>query len=285
MRRGDKRSVTAWGSLASALVLLVALGACGSDSPSSSDEPAGTGGAAPTDASNGGASGLSGTSWDLAGVTVAGKEVAAVGSASLAFAADGKLSGTTGCNQFGGTYEQSGDDLTITLGPTTLVACTDAAATAQEQAILSGLPKVASYTAGDTLVLKDASGATLLTYEPGLASLEGTAWHATGINNGKDAVAATTLTESVTAEFGAKGALSGFAGCNQYNATYQVSGSDAISITGIATTRKACEDDAMTLEQEYVAALGKVATYEIAGDRLTLRDEGGSTQVTYVLTS
>jgi heat shock protein HslJ len=284
MHDGKGRGRLTRASLAGAVMLLVALAACGSDSPSSSDEPAGTGGPAPTDKS--GSTGLAGTSWRLASTTLAGKEVPAVGTASLAFDADGKrLNGTTGCNQFGGTYQQSDSDLTIALGPTTLVACTDTAATAQEQAILSRLPKVASYNAGDTLVLKDAGGATLLTYEPGLASLEGTAWHATGINNGKEAVVSTTLTESVTAEFGAGGALSGFAGCNQYNATYEVSGTDGITIKGVATTRKACPDDQMTLENEYIAALGKVATYEIAGDRLTLRDAGGSTQVTYVLTS
>jgi heat shock protein HslJ len=284
MRDDSKRSWTRCAAIVGSAVLLLALAGCGSDSPSTSDAPAGTGGPAPTDGET--ATGLSGTSWTLASTTVAGKEVPAVGTATLAFDADGKrLSGTTGCNQFGGTYQQSDSDLTIALGPTTLVACIDAAATAQEQAILSRLPKVAAYTTGDHLVLKDASGETLLTYEPGLASLEGTAWHATGVNNGKDAVVATTLTESVTAQFAADGALSGFSGCNQYHATYEVSGSNAISITGVSTTRKACEDDAMTLEDQYVAALGKVTTYEIAGDRLTLRDAGGSTQVTYVLTS
>ncbi len=166
-----------------------------------------------------------------------------------------------------------------------MVACVDPAAAAQEKAILAQLPKVASATTGTQLVLKDAAGATLLTYRQGLSSLEGTAWHATGINNGNEAVVSSSLTETVTAMFGAADALSGFAGCNEYNATYTLSGTDAISITQVATTRKACAEDAMALESEYTAALGKAATYEISGDRLTLRDSSGAMQVTYVLTS
>jgi heat shock protein HslJ len=280
----SKRSWVAGVSFAAATSLLLVLASCGSDSPSTSDEPAASDQPQGTDAS--GASKLAGTSWNLASTTVAGKEVAAVGTPTLAFDADGKrVHGSTGCNQFAGTYEQSGSDLTIALGPMTLVACADPAAAAQEKAILAQLPKVATSSAGSELVLEDASGATLLTYEPGLASLEGTAWHATGINNGKEAVVSNALTETVTAMFAAGGAMSGFAGCNQYNAAYTLSGTNQISITGVATTRKACDDAAMTLENEYVAALGKAATYEIAGDQLTLRDASGAMQVTYVLTS
>ena len=52
-----------------------------------------------------------------------------------------------------------------------------------------------------------------------------------------------------------------------------------------ATVAVDCDADAMALESEYVAALGKAATYEITGDRLTLRDASGAMQVTYVLTS
>ena len=105
------------------------------------------------------------------------------------------------------------------------------------------------------------------------------------MNNGRDAVESTAATESVTAEFGSDGALSGFAGCNTYNATYALSGDDGISITGVATTRMACEDEAMTLETQYLAALEKATTYTISGTTLTLRDSTGATQVTYQLTT
>jgi heat shock protein HslJ len=64
-----------------------------------------------------------------------------------------------------------------------------------------------------------------------------------------------------------------------------LSGADGLSITKLTSTKQACADDAMTLEDQYVAALGQVATYELSGDRLTLRDSNGSTQVTYSFAS
>ena len=76
------------------------------------------------------------------------EDVDAAAVAALDFGADGStLNGTTGCNGFGGTYSQDGSNLTIELGPMTLVACTDDATTAQERAIVDGLPRVASFTA------------------------------------------------------------------------------------------------------------------------------------------
>ena len=208
--------------------------------------------------------------------------VNAAAPATLDFGSDGKtLSGSTGCNSFGGTFEQAGSKLTIKLGPMTLKACTDDAVSKQEQSIVKLLPAVASFTGGDQLTLQDKSGSTLLIYKPGAAGLEGTSWIATGVNNGTSAVESNTLTNTITAKFAAGGALSGFAGCNDYNATYSTSGSDGLTITAVATTRKACDDAAMKLEAHYTTALGKVATYKISGDTLTLRDSGGATQATF----
>ena len=83
----SKGSWVAWVSFAAATGLLVALASCGSDSPSTSDEPAASDQPSGSDAP--GAGDLAGTSWDLASTTVAGKEVAAVGTPALAFDADG----------------------------------------------------------------------------------------------------------------------------------------------------------------------------------------------------
>jgi heat shock protein HslJ len=226
---------------------------------------------------------LAGTSWTLASLDLDGDDVAAVGTPTLELGADGTLTGSTGCNQFSGTYTQTGSDLTVSLGPMTLAACVDPAAADQEAAILASLPEVTSFTADEQLVLLDADDVALLTYDEGLSSIEGTSWTATGINNGRGGLESTLATETVTAEFGADGALSGFAGCNDYTATYALSGEDTISITGVATTRKACAEEAMTLESQYVAALEAAATYAISGDALTLRDDDGAMQATYVL--
>jgi heat shock protein HslJ len=169
------------------------------------------------------ATALAGTSWTLADVTIADKSIPAVAEATLAFEDSGSVSGSTGCNRFAGTYTQTASKLTIDLGPTTLAACTDPATAAQETAMLGHLPNVATFAIDKQLVLRDASGKALLTYDKGLTSLADTSWTATGINNGKGAVATTTATETVTAAFGADGSISGNSGCNTYNGTYEVS--------------------------------------------------------------
>jgi heat shock protein HslJ len=95
------------------------------------------------------------------------------------------------------------------------------------------------------------------------ASLDGTSW---------------TLTTSphITLQF-ADGRASGSGGCNQYHGTYTVSGS-SLTFGPTASTRRACaEDERNRQETQYFDALSRVAAYEVAGERLTLRDAAGAT--------
>lgn len=267
--------------LSAGLLLAVAalplLAACGDDS-SSSDASA-----APLAQPGSSDDALTGTSWVLSEVPTSGTtlDAAARRAATLEFG-DGTISGSTGCNDFSGTYEVDGDSLTIELGPMTQKACTDTALQAQETAIVERLPKVASYAATDDgLTLNDENGDALLVYAPNDTALAGTSWAATGVNNGKDAVESTALTENLTAMFGPDNTLSGSGGCNTFTAEYTVAGSDGLQIGAIASTRMACADDVMQLESEYFAALGNTVSYKISGDSLTLADANGATQVSY----
>ena len=229
---------------------------------------------------------LAGSSWVLESYAGPdGAPVAAVTSGelgTLTFAADGSFSGSTGCNRIAGTYTQDGSSLTMASGPMTLKACEGPVA-AQEAAVVAALPLVASFTSNANLVLQDADGATLLTYAPGLSSLAGTSWQATGINNGKEAVVSEAGTEKVTATFRADGTLSGSGGCNTYSGTYTTAGADQITIGALAATEMACEEPAMQIEQMYFTALANVATYQIDGNTLTLRDADGAMQATFTL--
>jgi heat shock protein HslJ len=252
-----------------ACVLLVfAMSSCGDDD----DDDAPSASTAPTQ--------LAGTKWVLSSAVIDDEDVASVAVAALDFGSDGTLSGTTGCNNFSGTYEQEGDELDIELGPMTLAACTDPAATAQEQAILEGLPEVDTFRSTPQLELLDGDGDTLLIYDANTAGLEGTSWTATGVNNGS-AVESTALTEMISAEFRSGGVVTGFSGCNEYNGTYATSGTDGLTITDVAGTLKSCDDATMTLEGQYLAALGNTATYELSGGTLTLRDSSGAIQATF----
>jgi heat shock protein HslJ len=70
--------------------------------------------------------------------------------------------------------------------------------------------------------------------------------------------------------------VAGKAACNQYNGPYDLGAAPAdnwmtanadvggtISFGAIVSTRMACEEPAMTIEQTYLAALAKVTHYEI----------------------
>jgi len=78
------------------------------------------------------------------------------------------------------------------------------------------------------------------------------------------------------------GQIGGSAGCNQFTATYEITG-DLIAIGRAMTTRKHCAepDGIMEQEQEYLQALARAHVYIVKPDRLELRDRNGSLQVSY----
>ena len=74
--------------------------------------------------------------------------------------------------------------------------------------------------------------------------------------------------------------MSGNSGCNTYSGGYEAS-DNALKVGPLASTIMACDKPAGVMEQEqqYLAALQNSATYEIAGDTLTIRDASGAMQV------
>jgi heat shock protein HslJ len=254
---------------------VLVLSACGGNS-SSTDSSAAPASAAATE--------LAGTSWNLSAYADAkGTEVPALtgaDTATMTFLGDGTFSGFTGCNRLNGSWVQDGSSLTMTPGPMTKVACSENV-TAQEDAIVAALPKVASFTADTALILTAADGSSLLTYTAGTADLAGTSWTATGINNGKEAVEATAGTEKATITFNADGTVSGSTACNTFSGSYTATPPDQLTFGPLAQTMMACEDSLMQIESQYTAALAKVTNYQIEGTTLTLRDADGAMQVIY----
>lgn len=268
--------------VALASVSALVLSGCGARSGTGSGADTTTTAAAGGAMDHTGAGSLEG-SWTLASYAGAGgtATAAAGGSpATLRFAAAGALDGTTGCNNFSGTYNAAGTALTISLGPMTQMACADPATQAQERAVLESLPKVASAGVdGDHLVLRDGGGATLLEYTRAKADLAGTRWTATGVNTGS-AVVGTDLTTHLTAEFSADAKVSGSGGCNTFTAAF-TEGPGTISITGLTATEMGCSAEVNTLEQHYFTGLQAATTFDIRGDVLTLRDNSDAMQVVF----
>lgn len=86
---------------------------------------------------------------------------------TLAFDADGRVSGSTGCNRFHGAYELTGETLTFGPAATTMMACPDTTM-AQERQVLDTLAAIRGFDIGDSgaLILRDAEGPAMIARRP-----------------------------------------------------------------------------------------------------------------------
>ena len=197
----------------------------------------------------------------------------------------GKLSGSAGCNRYFGNYNTGTENqLSIsTYIGATMMACAPPVSE-QERQYLERLPVVVAFQLeGGSLRLLDKEHQAILDYSAVKPlTLEGTHWQARGINNGKGGVVSSANTGLATARF-KDGKVSGHAGCNSFNASYEITG-DQITMGPAMTTRMYCAepDGIMDQEQEYLQALSQVRVYELTDTGLKLRDEKGSMQVNFV---
>lgn len=99
-------------------------------------------------------------------------------------------------------------------------------------------------------------------------------WRLTGMNG-----AGIIPGSEINAVFGDNNNLSGSAGCNSYNASYQTSGA-GLSITIAGTTQLFCDQPAGVMEQEstYIMVLSNVTGFEIQGNQLTITSTRGRLQ-------
>ena len=198
--------------------------------------------------------------------------------AVLQFADDGSVSGTTGCNNFGGTYKLSGSDLTISLGPMTRRACTDPALSAQGQALTTGLGQVTGFSVDDGTLRLKVGTAVRFTYAAEDTSLVGE-WKVTGVNNGTGGLESSADIESFVLVF-TDDLLTARGDCNTLSASYSTAGEDPLTFGPVSSTNKACDGEAGQADQWMIDALGRTRDVEVVGGTLTMRDAEGAMQVT-----
>ena len=121
-----------------------------------------------------------------------------------------------------------------------------------------------SVTVVDVSNLSDSAGTAIVVN----ATLEGTNWAL------QNAIAGT----SITLQF-VNGRLTGFAGCNTYNAGYTTTlaagGTNDITVAPIAATGQVCSQEIMNQEQAYLESLEAATSYAIEGATLTLATVNG----------
>jgi heat shock protein HslJ len=227
---------------------------------------------------SGASGGLEGTSWAV--VAIAGAPTIADARPSMAFGQDGQVGGTSGCNQYRATFHTSGDAIAIGDLASTRMAC-DPARNAQEQAFTLALTSVDGWRLADDGSLELDGPSAILARPAGEApagsaaapALPGSSWTLVGLG---DVELGGTMP---TIAFGADGTMSGSAGCNTFNGTYTIDG-HAVTFGPLATTRMACADDVMAIEDAYLAALDGASSWSIAEDGLLVLD--GTTMLTFI---
>jgi heat shock protein HslJ len=223
-------------------------------------------------------------SWDLTSMTYmsggSSLTVMPAGQINAIFGKDGTLEGYAGCNAYNAGYTTNGTSMAVTGIIKTTQSCGGQLDT-QERAYLGILAAAARFenTGSQLSVYDAATPGSKLVFKPGTAqpipvpaAIVGT-WSLTGMTKGGSSV---TLAAGVktTAVFGADGALSGNGGCNQYSGKYVLSGTSAIGIGPLATTRMYCPEATMTQETNYLGILQNAATWVVddASGKLTITD-------------
>lgn len=231
--------------------------------------------------------GIADTKWDVVSYNN-GKQavVSLIGGTSITlnFGTDGRVNGNASCNNYMGPFDTSGDILHVGGLATTFMLCHKPdGVMAQEMQYLTALQSAQTYEiAGDMLTIRDNSGAMqVVAKRVAPVTLAGTKWDVTGVNNGKQALVSLLNGSAITLNFGADNRVSGNAGCNGYGGSFTSSG-DTLKVGQLISTLMACSEPegVMAQEQQYLAALQNSATFEIVGDRLTIRDASGAMQVT-----
>lgn len=218
---------------------------------------------------------LAGTQWTLDSID--GEPVIPGSTITLEFSPerqdageDRRVSGSGGCNGYGGVYSLEGDALTISQIFSTLMACADDAVTTQESAYFLALQATTHYTLeGNRLTLTTADGETLVFMANN--ALTGTVWTLASIG-GEPLVD----DSRVTLTFDDNGDISGHGSCNLYGGTYTAT-DEMLSVEGVVSTRMACLDDAVTAQEAtYFAALESAISHRIIENQLTIQTEDGA---------
>lgn len=239
------------------LLLLVALGAV----LGSACSPRGD------DNANGG---LANTAWTV--ISIGGADTVPGAEPTMAFVPDGTVSGTTGCNQYSGSFRTDGDRISIVQLSSTMMMCPGVGG-AQELAFTSALPGATEWRQAEdgNLVL---SGVTKIVARPTApdgppepappTELPGTSWILTEMGGTADFARIVP-----TLEFGGDGTISGFAGCNTFQGPFTVAGS-SLTIGPLTSTKIGCERPASAIEAGYLDALSEVASWALVDGRLQM---------------
>jgi heat shock protein HslJ len=234
---------------------------------------------------------LNGVTWYLIAFNEGGSSLAVKPGTQITalFDAQGKVSGSAGCNQYTASYEATLNGLSIGAPATTKMACGEPAGImTQETVYLQTIQGASGYSiSGNTLTVTDSGGKALLTYstvppyEMTPASLTGTTWYLNSLVDAQGQIWSPVSGYPISLLFSAEGNVSGKSGCNSYSGSYTATG-NSITISGFAVTMMYCGDPGvMDRETTYLSVLPQMKIYKITGNELMLSDGTGKITMLY----
>ncbi len=195
---------------------------------------------------------------------------------------EGKITGYSGCNSYGGAYTVKGAGLQLGEIAMTVMACLEDGVMEQEQAYMGALSNVAKFRLdNDRLELLDESGAALLAYtrvEPFTgdpAALVGTEWQLLTLDGSP-----LDETLSFTLAF-MENRYSGLAGCRHFDGDYQA-GDGEIGFPMMAMVEMECPgagDAYYAQEGRFTDALSWARHWRIVDGQLEIRTVRGEVLV------
>lgn len=193
----------------------------------------------------------------------------------MQFTGDDRLIADAGCNSMQGSVRVDGGRIEVSDLASTGMGCEQPVM--EQDAWLGRLlsSKPSWKLDRDTLTVSSPTTEIVLkdrkVVEPDLA-LQGTKWTVDTLVDGE--VASSTPAAASAWLMFDKDTVQVSAGCNSGSGSYSVSG-NTLRIDAVATTRKACEPDVMSLENAVLAVLQGEVSYSIDSDRLTLKQPAG----------
>jgi heat shock protein HslJ len=229
-----------------------------------------------------------GTGWTLTGYLYNGTVVPAIPGTTITmdFGTEGKISGSAGCNHYFASCEVKGTGITIGQAGSTEMYCSAPGIMDQEITYLTLLVRSKTISIeGEHLTLSGEQGAPILTFAktvpPKQQPLVDTTWTLESFHTG-DAVSSVLAGTKITAVFNKEGSITGSAGCNQYFASYNVTGT-SLQVSQAGSTKMACgAPGVMQQENSYLSLISQAKTFTIKGDHLTLADAKGAAMLSFL---
>jgi len=185
--------------------------------------------------------------------------------ASISFA-DGRASGSTGCNRWTATVQRGeGDALRFGVGAVTEMACIGPAMETERRFLAALSDTRSAEEDGGMLTLKGAAGEELMRFVRPAGAIEGVTWRRIDDEDANP--------HGGTLTFDGDRA-SGSAGCNRWFAAAAREG-QSLRFGDAGTTRMMCAEPAMAAEERFLAALQVTRAMRMDGEELVLAVHAG----------